>query len=101
MKNMSESREIQATITSYKESIRDWGQANSYILDNEIHYPEDIRHLYREYSDKFSKALQQTMSTPIHKERLLEIINDITPTIALLLTNVDDHLSQRQDKLVG
>ncbi len=78
---------------NYDELIKKIGEVNQYILDNEIHYPEDIRKLYKEYNEKFGKALTETITSVMYKERLLEIIKDINPILEALLTKVENHLS--------
>jgi len=80
--------------TSHEEIKKEWGEANRYILDNEIHYPEDIKKLYKEYSEKLGKALAETITGVMYKERLLEIINSITPIMDSLITKVEDYLTK-------
>lgn len=94
IKNITEPLVKAQVTTSYKEMVEEWGKANRYILENEIYYPKDIRALYKEYSEKLGKALAETITRVMHKDRLLEIINSITPIIDSLITKVEDYLSK-------
>jgi hypothetical protein len=80
--------------TRQSEMIEEWGQANRYVLDNEVYYPKDIRALYREYNEKIGKALAETITDVMYKERLLEIVDGITLIMDSLLTRLEDYLSK-------
>ncbi|MHC4476876.1 MAG: hypothetical protein ACYTEL_14610 [Planctomycetota bacterium] len=73
--------------------IEEWGQANRYVLENEVYYPKDIRALYREYSEKLGKALAEIITDEMYKEGLLEIANIITIMDSLLI-ELEDYLSK-------
>ncbi len=79
---------------SYEELIQKMGEVNQYILDNEIYYPEGIRKLYKEYNEKFGKALTETITSVMYKERFIEIMKGINPILEALLTKVENHLSK-------
>jgi hypothetical protein len=80
---------------SFNELIQKMGETHQYILDNEVYYPTDIRKLYDKFNEKFGKAISETITSVMYRERLLEIINDINPVIENLLTKVENHILNR------
>ena len=73
--------------------IKECGQAHQYIRNNEVHYPEDIRELYKKYQRDFSDGIVEIVQKGTYKERLLEVTDILSDKLSSLMISIDTYLT--------
>lgn len=72
--------------------LREWKQVNEDILKKEILFSNDIRLLLKEFSEKWGKAITEVIISPIYKERLLKLTQEISSSVSKIIGEVDGYL---------
>jgi len=72
--------------------LREWKLANEDILKKEILFSNDIRLLLKEFSEKWGKAITEVIISPIYKERLLKLTEEISSSVSKIIGEVDGYL---------
>lgn len=72
--------------------LREWKQVNEDILKKEILFSSDIRLLLKEFSEKWGKAITEVIISPIYKERLLKLTQEISSSVSKIIGEVDGYL---------
>jgi len=73
--------------------LKECGQAHQYISDNEVHYPKDIRELYKKYQRDFSDGLVEIIQKGTYKEHLLEMTDILSEKLSSLMISIDGYLT--------
>ena len=74
-------------------AVKSYGEIRDPIIKDDPLMPSDIRQAYKDFETEMQKATKEVLNSLMYKERLLEITQNVTSKIEVIIGYVDKHLS--------
>ena len=90
-KNPSDYDSIHSKTSGY---LDEWKEINDTIVENELYLPEEIRNLYKLFTQKIQKFNSEIINQGPIKPRLVEMSNEVDDIINKMIEKIENEISK-------